>query len=580
MKQPMKWGGCVASSAMAFAIFGSVGQARTQAVVSNVRVTHDADSTYVSADAMAGGSYTDATLARCGVDRRAQNEPTLAIDPRNTLVQTAGSNDYCAVPTNQNAWAGFYRSTDGGKTWTDSLIPAYLQDQSPEGQASPLHNMALAGATAAGDPVQAWDDHGRLFYMGNNFNRGTPDGNSVNTRDDTGDVWVATYEPLNAANTSTDGQRYTRTVVLATNTFGQGSFNDKTGIAVDTTGAPLDGTVYAAWSDFHSGGCSEILFARSTDHGATFTAPEKISSSICGNQGPNIAVAADGTVYVSWRARSVAQNGGTLLTGAAVVRSTDGGQTFNPAEILVPYTFFTSASFSGNGARQCGDGSLACPSGFTFPRFDMAQPTLTTIGTEVDMALPVALASGQGQIQFTRSTDLGVHWSSPSAIDPQRTGHQFYPWITASGGRLSAIYYDSRSDALYSPKRPPCNSATGVGSACLNVWYSTSTDEGQSWTQTKLTTRPSNPNWEQFGGRQVPFLGDYIVVSAVGNTIAAAWTDQRDVVAGAEMSGSDGDSDDVAGDPEAGGSCTEVFSTCFDSTGGLDQNIYAASITP
>jgi len=37
---------------------------------------------------------------------------------------------------------------------------------------------------------------------------------------------------------------------------------------------------------------------------------------------------------------------------------------------------------------------------------------------------------------------------------------------------------------------------------------------------------------------------------------------------------------DVAGDPETGGSCTSSFTTCFDTTGGLDQNIYAATITP
>src|SRR5262249_57087799 len=54
----------------------------------NVRVTVDTGSTYVSADKLAGGTYTDAVLQRCGVDRRMQNEPTLAIDPRNTSVWT------------------------------------------------------------------------------------------------------------------------------------------------------------------------------------------------------------------------------------------------------------------------------------------------------------------------------------------------------------------------------------------------------------------------------------------------------------------------------------------------------------
>ncbi len=74
----------------------------------------------------------------------------------------------------------------------NSLLPGYALDTSAEGQASPLHPLALGGAHAAGDPVQAWDKHGNLFFMGNNFNRGFPDGNSFTTRDNTGDIWVAT----------------------------------------------------------------------------------------------------------------------------------------------------------------------------------------------------------------------------------------------------------------------------------------------------------------------------------------------------------------------------------------------------
>jgi hypothetical protein len=40
----------------------------------------------------------------------------------------------------------------------------------------------------------------------------------------------------------------------------------------------------------------------------------------------------------------------------------------------------------------------------------------------------------------------------------------------------------------------------------------------------------------------------------------------------------DNNGDDVAGDPETGGNCTSTLSTCFDLTGGLDQNIRTASL--
>ncbi len=547
----------------------------------NVRVTNDNGITYVSADQLGGGTYTDGVLLRCGTDQRMQNEPTLALDPRNTQVRTSGSNDYCTVPTAGDAWAGFYRTTNGGGSWTDSLLPGYRGDTSTQGTASPIAAMVAGGAIAAGDPVQAWDLHGNVFFMGNNFNRGFPNGSSGRFRDNTGDVWVATYAQLTPGDPSTDGQKYLRTVILATNTFGQGSFNDKTSINVDQTGGPTDGNVYAAWSDFHGSACNEILFSRSTDHGATFSAPMKISSSICNNQGPNIAIASDGTVYVSWQGN----NGGTFsrgtfsTNGAAFVRSTDGGRDFSMASLVFNYVPFVSEQFSGNGARECGDAPFNCPTGETFPRFDLAQPTLTVNGSDVDIAVPVRQASGQGQIEFTKSSDGGAHWSSLTPIDPHATGHQFYPWIAASGTVINAVYYDSVGDPGYAPTRAPCNSATGVGSACLNVRYAESTDGGTTWTSTQVTDVPTNPNYEQFGGRLVPFFGDYIMVGAVGSTVAAAWTDSRNVIGAADAT-SDNDNNDVAGDPETGGTCTSSLTTCFDGTGGLDQNIYTANIQP
>lgn len=335
----------------------------------NVRVTVDVGSTYVSADKLAGGTYTDAVLARCGVDRRMQNEPTLAIDPRNSSVWASGANDYCAVPTAGDAWAGFYRSTNSGGTWTDSLLPGYNGDTSDQGTSSPLHQLVAGGAIAAGDPVMSWDEQGNLFYMGNNFSRGIENGVSGGTRNNIGVIWVATYAPSSAADTSTDGAKYVRTVILATNTFGMGQFNDKTSLAVD----PGTGYIYAAWTDYHGSGCNEVLFSRSTDHGVTFSPSLKISSGICDNNGPSIAIGPSGEVFAGWEAVT----GGTFsiapgaVDGVGFVSSTDFGQTFSKARIVVTYTPFVSEQFSGNGARECGDSPFNCPTGFTFPRFDL-----------------------------------------------------------------------------------------------------------------------------------------------------------------------------------------------------------------
>jgi hypothetical protein len=547
----------------------------------NVRVTVDQGSSYVSADQLAGGSYTDAVLARCGVDRRMQNEPTLAIDPRNQAIWAAGSNDYCTVPTAGDAWAGFYRSADSGGTWADSLLPGYHGDTSAQGTSSPLAPLVAAGAFAAGDPQMSWDGQGDLFYMGNNFNRGVENGVSARFRDNTGAIWVATYSPApNATGTGTDGSHYERTVLLATNTFGQGNFNDKTDIVAD----PASGNVYAAWSDFHGTGCNEILFSRSTDHGATFSKPVKISSGICGNQGPSIAIGPGGHVFVAWEGNT----GGALartpgaVNGAAFVASGDFGKTFGKASLALTYTPFISAQFSGNGARECGDAPFNCPTGQTFPRFDLAGPSLAADnvhGTLV-MAFQVEQASGQGQIEYVVSSDGGGSWSAPKLLAPATTGHQFFPWVTADGNRVMAAWYDSQGDRNYSPTRAPCNSASGTTSACLNVRFAESSDGGQTWgSSIQVTGTPTNPNYEQFGGRRVPFFGDYLTLAAQGGTVGVVWTDQRNTVGAADPSG-DNDGADVAGDPETGGTCASSLTTCFDLTGGLDQNIYTATVTP
>jgi hypothetical protein len=305
----------------------------------------------------------------------------------------------------------------------------------------------------------------------------------------------------------------------------------------------------------------------------------KVSGGLCSNQGPNFAFGPSGQVYLVWQAN----NGGTksqhaTSNGFAFVTSNDHGASFSKAQIVVDFAPFQSGEFSGNGARECGDAPFNCPTGFTFPRFDLAYPTITTNGSEILVAFQAMLPSGQGQIQFTTSTDGGANWSTPAAIDPQATGHQFFPWITASDGTITAIYYDSRADSAYAPNRAPCNDANGLTSACLAVWSSTSTNGGATWTHSQVTDTLTNPNLEQFGGRLVPFFGDYIEVAAVGSTVEAVWTDQRDAALGTETSGADNDGADVAGDPETGGNCTSSLDSCFDTTGGLNQNIYSASL--
>src|SRR2546423_705672 len=80
---------------------------------------------YVSAYTLAtGNAYTDQTLNECTISKGRQNEPAVAVDPRNTSLLLGSSNDYCGV-YNRGAlagavrpiWLGYYRSLHWGGSW-------------------------------------------------------------------------------------------------------------------------------------------------------------------------------------------------------------------------------------------------------------------------------------------------------------------------------------------------------------------------------------------------------------------------------------------------------------------------------
>ncbi|HET7171312.1 MAG TPA: sialidase family protein [Gaiellales bacterium] len=586
-------GGILAACAFAVAAGGAAA-----APGADVRLSNDTGGGYVSAYTLGTGhAYTDGVLQECSIARGRQNEPALAIDPRNPSVILGSSNDYCGVygppgdpDTGSPAgpiWLGYYRSENGGQTFQSSLVPGY------PGDTSPYAALAQIRTASSGDPVIAWDGHGRAFFGSESSEdpAGTPKG--------FGDEWVATYEN-SGGGTVNDGKRYVGTVTVAKGSSAPltGKFNDKTAIEADRTGGTFDGNVYFAWSRFTGQDTSNIYFVRSTDHGRTFSKPKLLTPNAANLQDPRIDVTGNGHVYVTYDVGDL-NNG--QQSGVQIVKSTDGGKTFSSPAQIVRYTSWEESdeSVAGGVNRDCGDGPDACISGYTFFRNDSTTDSsadqkdraheyvyllynASIPGSEVSTGTSYGTEGGgtgsQAGAYFVRYNGATGAHTTPKLISASTAGHQSYPDISADGGMLHTEWWDSRNDPCYSAARPIGNCADTSTVPALDVYASSSSNAGNTWTSAvKLTDVRSNGNDEQFDDRRVPFGGDYLWVSSIGSFAYSVWTDWRNTVAGTdprETGDSDNDGADVkqcrALDPATG---TYGPDTC-PHAGGLDQNIY------
>lgn len=576
-----------ASFAIAFALMGTASAVVPTADPSDDQITGPPIE-YVRHD---GG--TDATIELCNEreDPAAfgaftqNNEPFSVVSPTNPDLVVAGWNDYCS------GWMGLGFSTDGGETWTDSLVPGYAGDTSEEGMASP----EFGRTNAASDPVAAFNADGSMFYFGSiSFNELA--GPSTNS-----DVWVARYAVLEPGD---EGYEAYPLDYLSTTRVGKGPpaanffgiFNDKEMIEVDRSPtSPFEGNLYECWTKFPGLGTPTIRFRASSDEGLTFAPPVNLTEGGAG-QGCDIAVEEDGDVYVIWRDFEFSSSHKNF--GVSFVRSTDGGITFSKAQKiadLIAYNPFDTA-------RDCGDGPFLCPSEYVFHRYPLepritSDPTGELPGvyavfnavdpdTVVDAETSYTSAGfGTGQVgqSFTyiaRTTNDGRDWTEPIKVSDPERGHGFFPDGDAFAGHLAIVWQDSREDDCYSVQRPPANDADAMmcDLHAVNSYVAVSTD-GTTFDDTiKVSSVGQMPQYEMFGAAEIPFLGDYnwiqLVQDGDGLFGYLSWTDNRDVVPGPDPREEVQDGFDVLNwGEDANGDPVRLF-----NLGGLNQNIYGNSI--
>jgi hypothetical protein len=575
----------------------------------DVRLTKDDPglSGYVSADDLAGlAHYTDATLDECSRSRGRENEPAVAIDPRNNQVIVGSSNDYCAVFNDGNdangapipsgpIWLGYYRSESGGASFVSSLVPGY------PGDTSTLGALAKIRTASSGDPVLAWDADGRLF-MGSESS--DDPGGSKKTF---GDVYVATYVNPNGSggNTLDDGQRYAGSTIVAKGVSAPsllGKFNDKTSIEADRTSSSCRGNVYFAWSRYTGNGTNAIYFSRSTNHGATFSAPIRLTESTINEvQFPDISVTSNGHVYVTYR-----QFGEHRQPDAvAVAASTNCGATFRHGRVIQTFApmGLVDQQTGGGRARDCGDGlGTACTSGYTFFRADTG-PRSTADQADTDHEWVYILyeaivpgseiatgttfgwgfaqgTGGQSAIYYVRYNGATGAHTAPALVAVTSEGQQLFPDLAVDSGTIHALWWDTRNDVNNDAStfrvRPPGNDADGNVGPSFDTYGATRPIDSGGWTSAvRISDVTSNGQYEQFSGRTVPFGGDYLWIDSKGGLTFGVWTDWRNTVPGNDLR--EATQDETGADVMQCRHVTPSGSISGDTcprAGGLDQDIY------
>jgi hypothetical protein len=365
-----------------------------------------------------------------------QNETSIAVDPNNANRVVASANDYvsrtwaCQIggtPCSAlgDGYSGTYFSNDGGSTWCcTSSDPAHL------GTLIPGVTRLTGGIyDAGGDPAVAFDSHGHVFYAGLGFDR-TSAPNTV---------------AVNKGTFGGSGALSWGAPVFINQTTSPSTLNDKEWIAVDSHASSANrDNIYVTWTRFlFSAGSgayvqSPIFFARSTDGGATFSAPKAISGNVLYGQGSRPVVGPDGTLYVFW-------DGSTRLASlnsTYVVKSTDGGATFSkPVAIsrltdsdVLKDTAFRVNSFPAAAAAPNGDLYAT----WTTEVQNAGTPNYAGEETCADW-LGGDPATCHSAAVYSKSTDGGSTWSAATPVFASATRTAVgFPVTQPGGGTLSA----------------------------------------------------------------------------------------------------------------------------------------------
>ena len=311
--------------------------------------------------------------------------------------------------------------------------------------------LPTAGGSSAvyGDPdVKTWTDPvgGQVYFFYSSLYV-TPGGLSslcVHVSTNGGATWSAPRE-VTTSTSATD-------------------FPDKVFMDVD----PETGRIFISWTNFGTSQTMRITY--SDDKGLTWAGLTSFSTNVGQGSVPR-AAGNSSNVYLAWRTTSTIQ----------LCRSTNNGATWTGPTTIVsglsnPMNPYGSDRIHGFAGMDVYDGN-----GYIYIVYGSRN-----------------LSPDFSDIYFTRSTNAGVSWSTPVAINarPGQDRAQYFPWVSVdqTTGRIDAVWYDQ---------------INGTGTSDItDMFHTFSENLGVTWAcPTPLTDKPFHAEYGNTTSQ--PNMGDY-----------------------------------------------------------------------
>jgi len=404
----------------------------------------------------------DPVESRLTPESLSASEVSVAANPLDPL--------HAVAAANSEGGFGLYWTFDGGATWEADLLTA--------GDVGAVNGQARF--VGLSDPAVAFGPDGAVYLAGLAY---IP----------TSSVFVAV---------SRDGGKTWPDVHIVHESDLASSFNDKEWIGV----SPVTGTLVASWQkepaldtlrevDLATGAdvdIGDIVVARSTDGGQTWTEPAKVSRGLHSN-GTQIAFTSDGRAHLVWLNYEE--------PGLDYAFSADDGATWSSPAKISPVD--------------------------TVPMFDRYARMHTLPGLAAHGDRLAATwhdnRNGDADVLAITSDDGGQTWSSGVRVNGDEVGNgvvQFYPWVAvAPDGTIHVSYYDATAD----PARPLFHyvvATMGPGDLAFGAPRAASTEPFPAFNA--RTPGPGGEDADAHG------LGDYTGLAATSAGVIAAWADGRE----------------------------------------------------